>query len=175
MLKNAKGYWVENLPIKEDVWKNMMQETLSGVIRLLESAEKSLNNDVDVAICAGLYTYAVEEYGKLLLLKNCKPSSGMVEIRYKDWFRAHRDKFSIAIRNLPDECKTLHRGAFSRKNFSPPDFDTETVVDFEARLAIFYSDFTDRGEMKRVPPVDKDLLKKAISKFKTIAFGISIP
>jgi AbiV family abortive infection protein len=140
----------------------------------LESAEKFLDNGGEIAICAGLYTYAVEEYGKLLLLNKCKPSGGMVEIRFRDWFRNHTDKFNIANENLPDECKTLHKGAFSRA-FRSQDFDTETVADFEARLAIFYSDFTDRGDIKRVPSVDKDLLKKAINKLTTIAFGTTIP
>jgi len=176
LLKNKKGRWVEILEITEELWKKMMQETLFGVIELLNSAEKLLQNGGSEAICAGLYTYAVEEYGKLLLLLDYGPSGGKVKIKYKDEFRNHEAKFRAAIKHLPDECKTLHEGAFSQRDFSRENFDTDVVADFDARKAIFYSDFADSGDdIKPVPSVDKDRLKKAINQLKTKAFGTTIP
>lgn len=176
MLKDKNGKWVETLEITEDLWKKMMQETLNGVFKLLDSAEKHLDNGGNEAICAGLYTYAVEEYGKILLLQQYKPSSGKVKIKYKNGFRNHVAKFSMAINNLPDECITLRQGVFVSGIFDPKIFDAGQIADCEARLAIFYSDFTDTDDnIKPVPSVDKNRLKKAINQLRTIALGITFP
>ena len=56
------------MEITEQLWNELKKNTLSGIIRLAESANILLSSNGDVAICAGLYTYAVEEYGKLILL-----------------------------------------------------------------------------------------------------------
>jgi len=174
MLKDKNGNWVRILEITEELWKKMMQETLNGVIKLLESAQRLLDSGGNEAICAGLYSFAVEEYGKILLLKKCTQSCGKVKIKYKNEFRRHDAKFDIAIKNLPDECIKIHEAAFKKEDFEPEDFDTEDVAaDFEARLALFYSDFTDLGDgVKSIPLVDKERLKKAISQLRTIALGI---
>ena len=161
------------LEIKEELWQKSIQETLNGVIMLLNSAEKLLENGGNEAICAGLYTYAVEEYGKFLLLKKCNPSNGKVKIKYKNGFLNHDEKFQIATKALPEECLALSRGMFDPRIFDPKIFDTERVVaDFEARMAVFYCDFSDSGDgIKPVPQVDKQLLKKAIQKLQIITFG----
>ncbi len=170
MLKDKKG-WVRVLEITEELWKKMTQETLHGVVKMLESAERLLENGGNEAICAGLYAYAVEEYGKLLLLRHYSPSSGKIRIRYKDDFRKHAAKFGIAIERLPLECITLSKGVFSRQVYSKEHFRTDEIADLEARQAAFYTDFTDSGNrIKPVPPVDKNLLRKAINQFKTIAY-----
>ena len=180
MLKDKHGKWVETLDVTEEVWKNIMQETLNGIVKLLDSAEKLLQNDGDKAICAGLYTYAVEEYGKLLLLKRYSPSGGNVKITYRNEFRSHKAKFEIAIKHLPKECTMLHKGFFDSGFFDPAFFDSDEIADCENRQAVFYSDFADLGTdsgigVKPVPSVDWDCLEKAVSRLKTVAFGTSIP
>jgi len=176
LLKDAKGKWVEDLEISEELWKTIMQETLSGVIALTKSVEKLLSNGGDTAISSGLYMYAVEEYGKLLLLKSYKATSGFVRIKYRSEFRSHTAKFETAVRTLPKECTTLHVGAFDRTFFDPAAFDTDEIADCETRQAVFYSDFTMDGQyVKRTPTVEMDLLKKAVAQLKTIALGTSIP
>jgi AbiV family abortive infection protein len=175
MLKDKNGKWVETLEITEELWKKIMQETLNGIIKLLDSVEKLLQNGGNEAICAGLYMYAVEEYGKLLLLKHYSPSNGKVKIKYGNEFRSHPAKFGTAIKNLPNDCITLHKGIFDPEIFDPEIFDTDEITDCETRQAVFYSDFTDSGDdVKSVPSVDKNRLKKAINQFKTIALGASI-
>lgn len=174
MLKDKKG-WVKILEINEKLWKEMMQATLQGIIKLLESVERLLNNGGNEAICAGLYTFAVEEYGKLLLLGNYSPSSGKVQVRYKDEFRNHTEKFRIAIEHLPKECTRLYEAGFS-DDFENGFEKIRVGADWEARLGIFYCDFTNSGDgIKPVPSVDKGRLKKAISQFETIALGTTIP
>jgi AbiV family abortive infection protein len=171
MLKDKNGNWVEYLEITEELWKKCIQETLQRVKKLLESAETLLDNGGSATICAGLYTYAVEEYGKILLLRKCKPFSEKVKIGFKNGFLCHTKKFSLAINDLPIDCITLKRGYFDPKIFDPKIFDTKAVIaNLKARLGVFYCDFTDPGnEIKPVPQVNKKLLKKAIRKLHTIA------
>jgi hypothetical protein len=82
MLKDEKNKWVEELEISEDLWKKIMHETLSGILALVDSVEKLLNNGGDATVCSGLYMYAVEEYGKLQLLMGYNPSAGKVKVNY---------------------------------------------------------------------------------------------
>jgi len=176
-LKGKDGHWVENLVITEELWKKIMKETLQRVLRLLESAEILLDNGGNGAICAGIYTYALEEYGKILLLKQSSHVNGKVKIKYRKGFRYHPEKFRLAINNLPKECTTLKKPAFNSKSFDPDIFDTEEVIaDLEARMAVFYTDFLDSGDgVKPIPPVDKKLLKNAINILRKIAHGTNLP
>jgi len=171
MLKDKKGNWVEILKIPEELCKKIVQETLKGILRLLDSAQILLDNGGDEAVCAGLYTYALEEYGKILLLKQTSHVAGEVEIEYRKGFRCHRRKFRLALENLPNECKTLYEADFDAEDFESSDFETEDIIaDFEARMAVFYSDFTDSGrDIKPVPPVDTKLLRNAMNTLQTIA------
>ena len=176
-LKDNNGNWVVSLEITEELWMKLMQETLSGVIRLLESCEKLLANGGSEIICAGLYVYAVEEYGKLLFLKKSNQIAGKRCIIYRNKFRNHDAKFDIAIKNLPPECITLHQAAFDPADFDSADFDTENIItDNEARLNVFYADLSDdAADVKSVPFIETDLLKKAIAKLRTETVGTSIP
>lgn len=163
------------LEITEELWKKAQQETLSGIVALLDSSKKLLENGGNEAICAGLYSYAVEEYGKILLLKQYNPTNEKVKIKYKDEFTKHEDKFDTAIRKLPKECVNLRRTGFE-EGFENGFEHKEIIADFESRMAIFYSDFDDSGiEIKSVPPIDKDKLKNAIEKLSIIAFGMNFP
>jgi len=167
----------EFIELTEELWKKVMQETLSRIMTLLDSSENLLDNGGDKAVCAGLYTYAVEEYGKLLCLKQYKPVSGKVKIKYRSEFRFHPKKFSEAIQNLPKDCINLREGIFDPKIFDPAIFDTEDVIaDFESRMSIFYTDFTDSGaEIKSVPFIDGNKLKAAIGELRTIISKTIIP
>jgi AbiV family abortive infection protein len=171
MLRSGK-HWVENLELTEKLWASIMQETLSGIRVLLDSSEKLLDYGGNEAICAGLYTYAVEEYGKLLLLSKYVPIDGKVKIRYRNIFRKHDKKFETAIQNLPEECINLCRLGFE-KGFEESFEHHDIIADFEARTAIFYSDFIESKEsdikIKPVPPVDKNKLKNAIKVLRSIA------
>jgi len=170
LLKNKNNKWVEILEITAEVWTEMIREiTLDKIPMLLDCAEKLLQNGGNEAICAGIYTYAIEEYGKLLLLKKYTPVDGKVKIKYKEEFRNHTAKFGIAIKNLPTECYILSKGIFDPDIFDKQIFDVGVLADLEARQAIFYSDFTDSAKgIKSAPSVDKDLLQKAMQQFKRL-------
>ena len=175
MLKGKKRRKVEILEITEELWKRSITETLHGVLELLESAEKLLDNGGNKTICAGLYTFAVEEYGKVLLLNQYIPFKGKVKIKYNREFIDHTKKFEIAVKILPSECTTIHEGIFDEAIFDEEIFDVKQVADFEARMAVFYCDFSDSGDdIRPVPAVDRTLLKTAIGKLRAIAFAANM-
>jgi AbiV family abortive infection protein len=176
LLKDKKGSWVENLEVEEKLWIQIMQETLNGINALLDSVKTLLTNAGNASICGGLYMYAVEEYGKLLLLKMYKPSGGKVRIKYRDEFRSHKAKFGVALKVLPKECITLHEGAFDSRVFDPDAFDTDQIADCETRQAVFYSDFIASGNyVKANPAIDEDKLKIAVEKLLDISNQVKIP
>jgi AbiV family abortive infection protein len=165
------------ITISEQLWKQLMQESLKGVIRLLDASHNLLLNSGNKEICAGLYTYAIEEYGKYLLLKQNTPTNGKVAIDYVEIFREkrHKIKFETAINDLKKqapECINLAKGLFDPEIFDPNIFDTRPPVEvnFQARMGIFYCDLSNsKNEIMQVPLVDENLLKTAIVKLRNIA------
>ncbi len=165
--------------VPENLWKALIQNTLSGVIailqfieRILGGSKKSMN---DVAVLAGLYTFAVEEYGKLLILADLRRTNGEVTIPYRRGIRNHERKFNVAIERLPAVCTGLESPleeialeGFAATSLSP--------VDFEARLAIFYSDFSESlDSVIPVPRAYAGRLIGATSKLLEIALGFRLP
>jgi AbiV family abortive infection protein len=165
--------------IPEQLWNDLKVNTLAGVIRLLESSEKLLIINDDRAICAGLYTYAVEEYGKLIMLSKYSPLGGKVNLNEDKLFGpgSHKLKFKAAIKNLPDECKNIGIDIWEPDIWEKGIWlDASSVIaDFESRMAIFYCglDKSKKG-IEPVPEVGKENLKNAIEKLKTIALGFKV-
>ena len=58
--------------------------------------------DIDKEVAAGLYIYAVEELGKLLLLEKIKRKNGRYDISYRKEFLNHDVKFSITLDYLQE-------------------------------------------------------------------------
>jgi hypothetical protein len=56
----------QHVDISEHQWQEMMQNLRDGIYPKLKSAKQITAYDKELA--AGLYVYAVEEFGKLLLL-----------------------------------------------------------------------------------------------------------
>lgn len=167
----------ENITVTESAWKEAILAIVNRSLVLLDSSEKLLSNNGDKTVCAGLYTYAVEEYGKFLFLKSCQPINGKVEICYKNEFCNHPKKFGEAIKALPSECTALHRGIFTEEIFIGDSqvFDAEIISDFEARTAIFYTDFNNKGDgLAVIPSITPARLKTAITTLRKIINETSI-
>src|SRR5205809_6533176 len=89
-LKDENNRWVEYLTISEQLWNTTKIETRWNIISLLDSANaliEKIKTPADhpnsmAKVCAGLYTQALEEYGKLLYLLECTPANGQVTIEY---------------------------------------------------------------------------------------------
>lgn len=156
-----------------------MNNTLSGIIAILQFIERALGNrnltQNDTAVLAGLYTFAVEEYGKLLMLAELQPANGQVTVPYGGGIRNHSRKFAAAIERLPAVCTGFESpleqeimDGFVSTELSP--------VDMEARLGIFYSDLVESIDaVIPVPRTYPGRLARATSKLLELALGFRIP
>jgi AbiV family abortive infection protein len=173
-LKNNEGEWVETLVISEELWKNLIKESHISAVKSLDASEKLLADVGNDKVSAGLYTYAVEEFGKLLLLYQYSPSNQEVTIEFKKIFREHKDKFRVAteyLKKIAPASLVIGGPLFDPAIFDPAIFDTlETIIkNLETRLAIFYCDVSDSGDsIKENPAVEREDLKKAIGELRKV-------
>lgn len=178
---------IEPQILSKQTWQSITSDTLWKIISLLD-ATRTLVYDIEEdedeleyaiittstgnpTIAAGLYTFAVEEYGKYLYLKSLKPVDDKYHIDYPGEFKNHTKKFERALSNLPKECIRIHLGEKEDIEFYEPDFHEDIVADFETRLRIFYSDFDPyfaNKVTKTSPPVSAKLLKIAVQKLQEI-------
>lgn len=157
--------------ISKEIWRQLVVDTLFNTHSLASSSKILLkenlkeNRDVkfeDPHVAAGLYLFAIEEYGKALILENYQTSNDEVEIKYSDEFRYHKKKFAKALANLPDECKLLHKGSFGK------GFDIDEFASLEKRISIFYSDIDEGKKVNILPQIDAEELQKCLDKFMEI-------
>ena len=93
---------------------------------------------IDKDIAAGIYVYALEEFGKLLLLKDCKKVDGRYIIKYRNEFVSHRIKFGKAFdylqNNNSDECIILNNeSSYTSDLYSWKNFSIELIAETESR------------------------------------------
>jgi hypothetical protein len=163
MLQDKPSY----IDIPENQWKEMMQDVLNGIFRKL-NAVKNMQT-VDMYIAAGLYIYAVEEFGKLFLLKNANALNGMRRVIYEKEFLSHTKKFKAAFdyfqANKYDACLVLSEGDFVPSDVVWSDAFIGLLANTGARLSVFYSDFAYDKNLNVIietpPTIDLDLLQKA--------------
>ena len=74
-------YKPSEIEISEDVCKQMMEHIQDGILRKLRAVRYMQTFDKDIA--AGLYVYAVEEFGKLLLLRDAQYFNGKRKVKYR--------------------------------------------------------------------------------------------
>jgi hypothetical protein len=136
----------------------------NGIKNKLAAAKKMIDCDKDIA--AGIYVYALEELGKLEVLKDASNSR---RVEYRDMFLSHREKFFKAhdcvIRFYHPECISIG-GSFS-ESFSDTSFTQFLEAETDARLGIFYIDFEydkfdTATKVKKIPFVNETKLKNAI-------------
>jgi hypothetical protein len=148
-------------------WKGMMQNVLNGIFQKLNAVENILT--IDMYIAAGLYIYAVEEFGKLLLLKNVYELNGMRRVIYEKEFLSHTKKFKAAFdylqANRYDACLLLSGGDVVPSDVVWSDAIIGLLANTGARLSVFYSDFAYDKNLSVIietpPAVELELLRKA--------------
>jgi len=168
VLKNKTPH----VDIPEQQWQDMMQNIRDGIFRKLKAAREMTAIDKEMA--AGLYVYAVEEFGKLLLLKKATTSGNTRRILYKDEFISHHKKFETAFDYFQASghasCLVISEGDFVVSDFSWRDFAIGLLANTQARLSIFYSDFAYDEKnhiiIEKPLPVDADVLQNAINELE---------
>ncbi len=153
-----------------------MQE---GICLCLERAKQLAQDAIDLAKKSnttnafGLYTFAVEEYGKALLLKEQKKMRGKNFIvpawifggKSRKRSNSHQQKFQKALKKLPYECnmitlwsrdvhvpemedQKIHVKEINQTATIPAGltgrFSLTTSPDFEERMKVFYVDWDDK-------------------------------
>jgi hypothetical protein len=135
----------QEIHISKETWNEAKRLINNGIIKKLSVAKQNI--DIDTEIAAGIYIYALEEFGKLLLLKEAQIVDGMYMIKYRDGVRSRIFKFTKAFDYLQhngyDKCIILNdEGAFTPDVFSWRSSTIGLLTQTEARLGIFYVDFT---------------------------------
>jgi hypothetical protein len=165
----------QEIHISKETWNEAKQLIKNGIIKKLFAAKQ--NMDIDTEIAAGIYIYALEEFGKLLLLKESQTIDGKYIIKYRDGFRSHDFKLNKAFDYLQNDgygkCIILNDdGAFTPDAFSSRSFTIGLLAQTEARLGIFYVDFikseNDNYEILKVPPVNPNKMNEAINKLEEV-------
>ena len=157
----------------------MMQNVLNGILRKL-NAVKSMQT-IDVYIAAGIYIYAVEEFGKLILLKNANALSSIRRVVYEKEFLSHTKKFKAAFdylqANSYDACLVLSEGDVVPSDVVWSDAIIGLLANTGARLSVFYSDFAYDKNLNVIienpPTVDLGLLQKASNELERLVKNFS--
>lgn len=95
MLRDSKGKKPLHIDISEDLWIEMMQNVQNDILQKLNAVKKMKSIDKDIA--AGIYVYAVEEFGKLLLLREAPSLNGKRRVKYDKEFVKHEAKIKKAF------------------------------------------------------------------------------
>ena len=160
--------------ISEDLWKQSKKDTIYGIIKKINTAKEILMMDKEIS--AGIYVCALEELGKLLLLKNSKIVNGKYVIKYRNEFINHQVKLWKAYNYLQSknsyECIVL----YDEENYSTSDsYAWKKFLSASERvLGIFYSDFSiskknnKKYEIMKIPKIDRNNLKDAINEFENV-------
>jgi len=175
MLKDEKGRKPREIEISHEKWNETKRIIREGIKKKLDAAKKLIETDKEVS--AGLYIYAIEEFGKLLLLDNSKLKDGKGKLNYGDEFVCHKIKFGKAFDYLQEHnynnCIVLNdEGSFSPESFSWRNFTIGLIPKTEARLSIFYVDFiyTNEGtndiDIMKIPLINVEILRKGINELE---------
>lgn len=184
MLKDSNQHKPSHIEISEDVRKQMMGFIRDGILRKINAARHMQTTDKDIA--AGLYVYAVEEFGKLLLLRDAPSLNGKRKIKYDKGFVNHETKIKKAFdyfrKNNFDVCMILTQGcpghASDVEDGNWDNVIVDLAADTEARLSIFYADFVydhDENPVVESPSdVEPEMLQRASEQLEIATRGLSI-
>lgn len=168
---------VERIYIDEGLRDEMRHFIKERIIQNLEATKRLLELGEDyIDTCVGIYTYAIEEYGKILFLNRLSlahEKNNKLKVRYthsNNGFLDHEHKFNLALddKNLPDSCKVLLKGGFAASGFESSGFITPTAPNMKTRMSVFYADFDENNNYNSIlkpPEVKRDLLIKAVDDF----------
>jgi AbiV family abortive infection protein len=165
---------------------NYCFEKASSLLDTVKSLLSSQDKFWETSHALGIYTFAIEEFGKALLLKDYY-QPGNRKIQIPSWiFTDHDKKTKRAFRELSDISKRIMVGILvdkpspSKKTLKFRDGGwisvsgmttglhmTDNQVDFEVRMKCFYVDWNkDRTEWEYELTTTKEYLQNAVSSFR---------
>jgi hypothetical protein len=195
MIKDKDGHPVEILTITTSLRDEMISTIQNRIIHNLEAIKELLKVQGHEDVGGALYTYALEEYGKILFLQDNQHilpnDNNKIKYKYRPkynktdrkshGFLAHDDKFSRMVQDekLQNSSKVLSKGDYEPNDVVLTDFVVGLIADMEARMSLFYGDFKDQNSIMEPPPVDRGVLDKNVNDFlhfmKTNVFIMTQP
>ena len=106
-----------------------------------------------------IFSFAVEEYGKAVLLRQAYETGGDPVV--VTMFYEHKEKLAAAANVIPAKHLRLTSGFFDPDWFDPCFFDTGTRLDVAARLDGLYVNWD--GDWRHGVSVDVDTLRESIA------------
>ena len=191
----------DDFEISREKLSEGIQYCLDNITILLDKSQNACQKLTDNSIALGLYTFAVEEFGKLIILKEAQKENKEKYLIPKDIFKgqkAHKIKFKKAIENLPDECIYPVYGIEVTHNFSDENLEIPVTpsgkevsvaggttgtfdagqtepIDIVTRMTSFYLDWDEeKKNWKPKPKVLSEELNKAIKKLGQIVKGMKL-
>jgi len=189
----AKNYVMEKQGLIQGI--NLCHQ---NILNLTKSVELTMKNKGNMRVALGLFSFAIEEYGKLLFFKDCigKGDTCSVPRFVFSGKKSHNLKFEKALKNLPSNCKKF----FELKFVNTPIYEDKTLqvgphntnytfdhgtkiytigdflVDFETRMYCFYLDWNNSGKSwKIITNVHAESLQKTVINFRKHIQKIKIP
>lgn len=118
----------------EEELREGSKRCIENVRGLLEAAKTLNENDKTQQYALGLYMYAVEEYGKAILLKRAI-TGNQKKYQIEQWIlgigdpnnttTSHDEKMKVGFDNLPNDCRITMRGIKISEAF--PSTKTVTI------------------------------------------------
>ena len=144
MLKDKNDKKPGEIEITYEIWNEAKRIIREGIKKKLDAAKKLIESNKEVS--AGLYIYAIEAFGKLLLLDNSKIKDGKGKLNCQNEFVSHDAKFGKAFdylqeHNYNNRILLNDEGSFNPESYSWRSFALGLIPKTEARLSIFYIDF----------------------------------
>jgi hypothetical protein len=171
--------------LDDTTWRTLMKDILYATKQKISILKNMISLNLDEYVIAGLYTFVLEEFGKLILLSNSLITNSAREIVYFKGFSDHKAKFEASLNYLQsnkfEESYILNdKGSYSPKSYSWKSFTIGQLVDFDTRLSLFYSDLDKDPQsgnltISKMPFIDKAFLKTAVLTFEKAVNAYNLP
>jgi len=151
----------EDPSIPRDTLRFGTECCLHNVLRYLHGARSLINDSTLLPQASILFSYAVEEFGKGILLRRAYEREEMVSkiVGFYD----HKTKLAAAFAEIPPDLLMLHVGTFQADAFQADTFDVDRVAGFEARMQSMYIGWDERSRTWTGPTdVDRPTLSRSI-------------
>ncbi len=151
----------EDPSIPRDTLRAGTEYCLHNALRYLHGARPLVDDLTLLPQASILFSLAVEEFGKAILLRTAYERGGVVSkiVGFYD----HKKKLEAAFTEIPSDLLMLHAGAFQTDTFQTDAFDVDRVANFEARKRAMYVDWDERlGTWTGPTDVDRPTLSRSI-------------
>ncbi len=137
------------------------EQCLYSARRYLDGAQSLLDTPTVLAQASILFSFAVEEFGKAVLLRRAY-EGGEAMPTIVDFYD-HKAKLQAAFAEIPPDLLMLHVGTFQADPFQANTFDVDRVAGFEARMQSMYIGWDERSRTWTGPTdVDRPTLSRSI-------------